>query len=51
MSSINTTQQSLFLAAGLGRLQSLNDAASARVSSGQRLDRPSADVAGVGLAA
>jgi flagellin len=51
MSSINTSQQSLFLAAGLGRLQTLADAASTRVSSGQRFDRPSADVGGVGMAA
>ena len=51
MSSLNVTQQSLSLAAGLGRLQSLSDAASARVSSGNRIDRPSADVAGVGVAA
>lgn len=51
MSTINTNQQSLFLAAGLARIQSLTDSASARVSSGQRIDRPSADVAGVGIAA
>jgi flagellin len=51
MSPLGTTQQSLFLAAGLGRLQSLNDAASARVSSGKRIDSPAADVAGVGMAA
>ncbi|MCS6245135.1 MAG: flagellin [Opitutus sp.] len=51
MSPLGTTQQSLFLAAGLGRLQSLNDAASARVSSGKRIDTPAADVAGVGMAA
>ena len=51
MSPLSTTQQSLFLAAGLGRIQSLNDAASARVSSGKRIDSPAADVAGVGMAA
>ena len=51
MTPLGTTQQSLFLAAGLGRLQSLNDAASARVSSGKRIDTPAADVAGVGMAA
>jgi len=51
MSPLSTTQQSHLLAVGLGRIQSLNDAASARVSSGKRLDSPAADVAGVGVAA
>ena len=51
MSPLSNSQQSLFLAAGLGRIQALNDAATARVSSGTRIDRPSADVAGVGIAA
>jgi flagellin len=51
MSPLGTTQQSLFLAAGLGRIQTLGDAASARVSSGKRIDSPAADVAGVGMAA
>jgi len=51
MSPLSTTQQSHLLAVSLGRIQSLNDAASARVSSGKRLDSPAADVAGVGVAA
>jgi len=51
MSPLSTTQQSLYLAAGLGRIQSLSDAASSRVSSGKRIDSPAADVAGVGMAA
>ena len=51
MSSINVNQQSLFLATGLSRLQSLSDAASARVSSGNRIISPSDDVAGVAMAA
>lgn len=49
MDSIN--QHSLTLASGLGRLKELNQVATARVSSGQRIDRPSADIAGVGQAA
>jgi len=49
MDSIN--QHSLTLASGLGRLKVLNQVATARVSSGQRIDRPSADIAGVGQAA
>ncbi len=49
MPSIN--QNSLVLAAGLSRLQELNQSATARVSSGQRIDRPSADIAGVGQSA
>ncbi len=50
MSSLNMNQGALGLAAGLGRLQSLSDVASSRVSSGKRLDRPSVDAAGVGQA-
>lgn len=49
MASIN--QHSVTLAAGLSRLQELNQAATARISSGQRIDRPSVDIAGVGQAA
>jgi flagellin len=49
MSSIN--QHSLSLASGLSRLLELNQAATARVSSGERIDRPSVDIAGVGKAA
>ncbi|MEN9841982.1 MAG: hypothetical protein RL376_1782 [Verrucomicrobiota bacterium] len=51
MSSLNLTQQSLGLAAGLARLQPKTDSISARVSSGQRIDRPSVDPAGLGQAA
>lgn len=49
--SLNFLQHSQTLAAGLSRLQPLTDAISARVSSGNRLDRPSADVAATGQAA
>lgn len=51
MSSINLNQHSRSLADSLARLQPLSDAASGRISSGKRLDRPSSDVAGVGMAA
>jgi flagellin len=51
MSSVTLNQNALAIAAGLGRLQAPRDAASSRVSSGQRLDRPAADVAGLGQAA
>ena len=51
MSPLSPNQQSLSLAAGLGRIQSFSDAASARVSSGNRINSPSTDVAGVGVAA
>lgn len=48
MSSLPLAQNSLGLAANLARLGDLADAASARVSSGRRLDRPSTDPAAVG---
>lgn len=51
MSTINFKQQPLDLAASLGRIQNLTDAANGRISSGRRLDTPSTDVAGVGRAA
>jgi len=51
MSTINLNQLSLTLASALGPIQTKGDAASASVSSGKRIDRPSADVAGVGIAA
>jgi flagellin len=51
MPSLNPSQSSLVLASGLGRLQAQSDAATARVSSGRRIDRPAADVAGAGMAA
>ncbi len=51
MSSLNLTQQSLSLAAGLARLQPKSDTVSARISSGQRIDRPAVDSAGLGQAA
>ncbi len=51
MSSLNIQNHSLNLAAGLSRLQAPADAVTVRISSGQRLDRPSRDVAGSGLAA
>lgn len=51
MSSLNLTQQSLSLAAGLARLQPKSDTSSGRISSGQRIDRPAIDSAGVGQAA
>ena len=51
MSSLNINQHSLALAAGLGRLQSLTESVSGRVSSGSRIDKPSIDSAGVGKAA
>lgn len=51
MSSINLTQHSLNLASGLARLQAPVESVTARISSGKRIDRPSADIAGVGQAA
>lgn len=51
MSSLNIQNHALNLAAGLSRLQAPADAVTVRISSGQRLDRPSRDVAGSGLAA
>lgn len=51
MSSVSLNQHALNLALGLGRLQAPSDASSARISSGQRIDRPAADVAGTGLGA
>lgn len=50
-SSSSLGQHALSLAAGLGRIDARNDAASGRVSSGRRLDRPSLDSAAVGQAA
>lgn len=51
MQSLNLTQQSLGLAAGLARLQPKTDAVSSRISSGQRIDRPAVDPAGFSQAA
>jgi flagellin len=48
MSSINS-HHLRNLAAGLARLQPQLDAATARLSSGQRIDQPARDVAGVGM--
>ncbi len=51
MSSFNIPNHALNLAAGLSRIQTSTDAVTTRISSGQRLDRPSRDVADTGLAA
>lgn len=51
MSSLNIQNHSLQLAAGLSRLQAPADAVASRISSGQRIDRPSRDASGSGLAA
>ncbi len=46
-----THQSARDLAAGLARLQPLIDASTSRASGGDRLDRPSRDIAGLGRAA
>jgi len=51
MSSLNIQNHAQNLAAGLGRIQTSNEAATTRISSGQRLDLPSRDSADTGLAA
>lgn len=45
-----TNHHAQSLAAGLSRLQPLFDATTARISSGERIDRPARDVTGVGSA-
>jgi flagellin len=51
MPTLNLNQHSLSLASGLGRLQPKMTAVTARISSGERIDTPAADIAGTGLAA
>lgn len=51
MSHAVSNQHARNLAYSLSRLQPLLDASTTRVSSGSRIDRPSRDVAGVGLVA
>jgi len=51
MSSFNIQNHASNLAAGLTRIQNSTDAVTTRISSGQRLDRPSRDSAETGLAA
>ncbi len=48
MSTVNFSQQSASLAAGLGRVDNLLEKVTGRISSGRRLDRPAADPAGLG---
>jgi flagellin len=51
MPTLNLNQHSLSLASGLGRLQPKITAVTARISSGERIDTPAADIAGTGMAA